>query len=348
MMVRIFALFLVAVLVGCGGGDAPKNDEKSKAPAEPVRVRLGFFPNVTHAQALIGVERGDFQKALGDDVKLETAVFNAGPSVIEAIFAGELDVSYVGPSPVINGFMRSKGDALRVVAGSAENGIVIVGNKKRGITTLEQLKGGRIATPQLGNTQDISARYYVMNTFKTPIGNKTGETQIIPTANPDIENLFLKDQLDGAWIPEPWASRLVANDLVVVIAEEKDLWESKRFSLTTIIARRKFLEEHPDVVKKILTAHVKITAELQADRAALAPVINASMKRLTTKTLPDKVLLDSLARCEFNTDPLEDTIREFQRKGGALKLLPQGEFDFPKLVDRRLLDEILKAQPATP
>ena len=204
------------------------------------------------------------------------------------------------------------------------------------------------AFAQLGNTQDISARYYVANTLKSKIGSGEGETQIIPTANPDIENLFLKDQLDAAWIPEPWASRLVANDLVVVVAEEKDLWPTKRFSLTTVIARRKFLEEHPDLVKKILTAHVQITRELQADRTALAPVINASMKRLTSKTLPEKVMLDSLRRCEFNTDPLEDSIREFQKKGNSLKLLPRGEFDFPKLVDRRLLDEVLKAQTATP
>ncbi|MEI7635240.1 MAG: ABC transporter substrate-binding protein [bacterium] len=309
--------------------------------ASPQVVRLGYFPNVTHAQAVIGVQRGDFQAALGTEVKLETSTYNAGPSVIEAIFAGHLDMAYVGPSPTINGFIQSKGEEIRVVAGSAANGVLVVGNSKRGISKLEQLRGKKIATPQLGNTQDISAKYFVVHTLKSSLKEKGGETEVIPINNPDIEILFEKDQVDAAWVPEPWGSRLIANRLGALIAEEKDLWPEKKFVQTNIIARRRFLEDHPELVKKILCAHVKLTNEMRQDSARHADDLNNSLKRLTGKNIPRDVIVSALGYVEFTTDPVAQSYQSFYEKGRELKLLRGDALDLGKLIDTRLLNEVV-------
>ena len=237
---HLFSYIAATVLVTAGVYVAHGADENV--------VRLGYFPNVTHAQAVIGVQRGDFQKAIGPDVKLETSTYNAGPSVIEAVFAGHLDIAYVGPSPIINGFIQSKGEEVRVIAGAAFNGVLIVGNKQRNFTKLEDLKGKTIASPQLGNTQDISAKDFVVSYLKTELKDRGGDTEVTPISNPDIENLFAKNQLDAAWVPEPWGSRLISKGLANLIAEEKDLWPAKKFALTNVIVRKEFLDKHPDLV----------------------------------------------------------------------------------------------------
>lgn len=313
------------------------------APAQPKNeVRLGYFPNITHAQALIGVARGDFKKALGTDADLKTMTFNAGPSVIEAIFAGHLDIAYVGPSPTLNGFMQSKGEEIRVIAGAAENGVLVVGNAKRGFKSLQELRGKKIASPQLGNTQDISAKYFVVHDLKSNLKERGGDTEVIPIQNPDIEILFAKDQLDAAWVPEPWGSRLVNNGLGNIIGEEKDLWPSKRFTLTNIIARKKFLEEHPDLIEKILEAHATITHELQQSPMQFTTIINQELKRLTTKDLPQAVIEGSLKHVAFTTDPSPESFSRFFDMGRELKFIRDDKLDLTKLIDSRLLQQAVK------
>ncbi|MGI8908552.1 MAG: ABC transporter substrate-binding protein [Candidatus Sumerlaeaceae bacterium] len=315
------------------------------AAAEEV-VKLGYFPNVTHAQAVIGVARGDFQKALGPDVKLETSVYNAGPSVIEAVYAGHLDIAYVGPSPIINGFIQSKGEEVRVIAGAAINGVLIVGNKQRGITKLDQLKGKTIASPQLGNTQDISAKDFVVSHLKTNLKDRGGDTEVLPIPNPDIENLFAKNQLDAAWVPEPWGSRLISKGFAVLISEEKELWPGKRFSLTNVIARREFLEKHPELVKNVLQAHVKLTYELQSNPSSFADVLNAELKKLTSKDLPADVMQSALRYTQFTNDPGPESFEKFYKMGKELKLVRGTSLDLARLIDTTLLKQIEAANPA--
>ncbi|MCC6546011.1 ABC transporter substrate-binding protein [Candidatus Sumerlaeota bacterium] len=323
------------------------SDAGNAAVSGKLTVNLGYFPNVTHAQAVVGVADGTFAKALGPDVTLKPATFNAGPSVIEAVFGGQLDIAYIGPSPTLNGFIKSDGEEVRVIAGAVENGTLIVGSRKRGITKIEQLKGATIATPQLGNTQDISAKAYVTSELGGKLGNGKGETNVIPVANPDIEILFDKDQIDAAWIPEPWASRLLDRGLVNVIVEEKELWPEKKFLLTNVIVRRKFLEEHPDVVKNFLKAHVALTRELTADRQKFALIINAETKRITGKELPPTVIASSLDHVAFNVDPSPASFEAFFQKGKSQGLLRADKIDLDKLINRRLLDEVLKERAAT-
>lgn len=316
---------------GCGSRTSDALDE----------IRLGYMPNVTHAQAVIGVARGDFQAAVGTTVRLMPSAVNAGPTIIEGIYAGHIDIAYVGPSPTINGFVNSHGEEIRVVAGAAANGVLIVGSRKRGITRMDQLAGARIATPQLGNTQDISAKSYVTEVLGRRLAEHGGDTEVIPFMNPDIELLFQKDQLDAAWLPEPWGSRLVDKQLVNIIAEEKDLWPGKRFALTNIVARREFLEKHPEFVKRILGAHVSLTRELRENPMLFADMLNKELKRLTGKALPRPVFEGSLKHVLFDTNPDPQSFRTFFEKGRKLGLVRGQELDLATLMQTKLLDELI-------
>lgn len=303
------------------------------------RLRLGYFPNVTHAQALIGYQRGDFAKGLGDDVQFEAVTFNAGPSVIEAIYAGHVDLAYIGPSPTLNGFLKSRGEEVRLISGAATGGVVIVGNAKRGIRTWEQLRGARISTPQLGNTQDVSAKYFLAEKFGYTIGNGATDTKVTPVSNPDTEILFEKDQLDAAWIPEPWGSRLMERGLVTMIAPETDLWPERTFALTGVIARRDFLEKNPEVVQRFLAIHIAITKELQEDSVRFVPMMNDEIERVTGKRLADSVLRNSMKYVGFDIRPLESSYEQFLLMGRKLGVLADDGQTIDRLFATQFLPE---------
>jgi len=316
---------LVAFLGGCA--KLPPVGENG----EPIALRLGYFPNVTHGQPMIGVPRGDYQNAIGKEVKLEPQTFNAGPSVIEAVFAGHLDIAYVGPSPILNGFIQSKGEEVRVIAGSATNGVLVIGNKKRGITKFSQLKDGRIATPQYANTQDVSAKYFLVKELGVKLGSGENETNVFPMANPDIETLFAKNQIDGAWVPEPWGSRIIEKGLANLVLEEKDLWPEKSFPITNVIARKDFVEKYPDLVARFLTAHIRLTRELHSDPQAYAGQINNELKRLTTKKLPDAVIRGALNYTKFDYALIPDLFEQTFEMARSVKLMKADTLDVDKL-----------------
>lgn len=308
MLARFAAVFvsvLSLLLAGCGGSTPTVPGQA------PDKIRLGFFANVTHVQALIGTSRGDFQKAVGDATKIETRIFNAGPEAVEAIFAGELDITYIGPSPAINAYLKSRGTAVRIVAGSAANGVVVVARKDAGITKLEDLAGKRIASPQFGNTQDVSARHYVKNVLKQKLKEEGGTTDVLPIKNAEQLTLFRTGQIDAAWAPEPWGARLIHEADGVLIAEEKDLWADKKFTITLVLVSAKFLKEHPETVEKLVHTHVEITKWLNANTAEAKTIVNAKLKELAGKPIADKVLDDTFARTVFTTDPLPGTINTF-------------------------------------
>jgi len=321
-LVRLVFALLVSVVASCAQttGKIPDSSGKKKSTSVPEKVRLGYFANLTHAQALIGVTRGDFQRVLGD-VPLDTKVFNAGPAVVEAFFAGELDLAYCGPSPAILTYVKSHGKAVRIVAGSAANGVVIVARKHSGIAKLEDLNGQRIATPQFGNSQDISARVYVLKTLGAALKEKNGDTEIQTIANAEQLGLFRAGQLDAAWVPEPWGARLIHEAGAVLLAEEKDMWPGRRFCSTVVLASTKFIEEYPETVKTFLAEHARLTEWVNANPAAAAAQINAELRRLAGKALPAAVLQDALARIEFTTDPLRSSVEEFAARAEFLGML---------------------------
>jgi len=270
----VVSLILTVMLAGC-----------SASPAQgPVTMRVGYFPNITHSQALIGIARGDFQRVLGQNITLDVKVFNAGPSVIEAMFAGQLDLSYIGPNPAINGYVKSNGQALRVIAGATSGGAALVVRPDANITRPEDLAGKKLASPQLGNTQDVALRAYLAAHSLKPT-EKGGTVQVIPTDNPQILDLFRQKQIDGAWVPEPWATRLIVDGGGRLFLDERDLWPNGEFVTAHIIVSTKFLREHPDLVKAWLRAHVEVTQWELSNSEAAKQLANDEIKRLTGKEI---------------------------------------------------------------
>jgi len=331
-------LALLGLVAGCGSPSGASRTSGAGGKAALAQVRLGYFANLTHAQALIGVARGDFQKAFGN-VPLKTMIFNAGPSAVEAIFAGELDLTYIGPSPAINAYVKSKGQAVRIVSGSAANGVVIVARKDSGITRLEDLAGKRLATPQYGNTQDVSARNYVLKVLKQPLKEQGGASQILPIANAEQLGLFKSAQLDAAWVPEPWGARLVHEAGGVVIEEERNLWPRKNFTVAVVLVSTKFLEQNPDAVMAFLKAHVALTKWINAEPVRAAELVNGEMQKLTGKALKKDVLADAFARLSFSTDPFPESIQQFAEWAYALGFTKEKP-ELKGLVDLSLLEQV--------
>ena len=228
-------IFCIVVLVFSLLGNAQGN---------PTIVRVGAFPNITHPQPMVGKANGYFEKALGPQVKIDWKTFNAGPSAIEALFAGAIDMAYIGPNPTINGYVRSHGEALRVIAGAASGGASLVVRNDSGIVKPEDFHGKKVATPQQGNTQDVALRAW-LKAHGMKSMDKGGDVQVMPMANPDQLTLFLKKDLDAAWAPEPWATRLVREGNGTDISRRARSVAARQFVMTNLIVSTKFLASIP-------------------------------------------------------------------------------------------------------
>ncbi len=326
---RGYALALVgALLLSAPGG----------ARGEAEEIRIGQFPNVTHAQALLARASGTFEKALGVPVKWTT--FNAGPSAIEALFVGAIDAAYVGPNPAINGFIKSEGESFQIVAGSAGGGAALVIRADAGIEGETDFADKRIATPQLGNTQDVAARaWFARKGYR--LKEKGGNVTILPLANPDQLLMFQRKEIDGAWTIEPWVSRLELEAGGRIFLEERELWPEGRYVTTVLVVSRKFLRESPELAKKLLRAHVELTQKLNTDKKAAAAAINAEIKSETGSELSPLVLHRALGRVEFTWDPLPGALSKAAQEAhdaGFLKSVP----DLDGLFNLGLLNDNLR------
>src|SRR4051794_34372985 len=223
VVVPIAVISVAVALSGCGGDSSPAN---AAAHGRPTAVRLGYFPNLTHATAIVGVEKGLFAKALGAGATLRTSTFNAGPAAVEALFGGAIDAAYIGPGPTTNAFVKSGGQAIRVISGATSGGAALVVDQAIG--SAEQLRGKKIATPQLGNTQDIALRYWLEQQGLATDAQGGGDVHILPQENSQTLDTFAAGQIDGAWVPEPYASRMVAAGGKVLV-DERSLWPGGRF-----------------------------------------------------------------------------------------------------------------------
>ena len=233
-------------------------------------LRLGYFPNLNHAQVIIGLANGHFQKALsehstdsgkgGDNgTSIKEYVFSAGPSAIEALYAGQIDVAYVGPNPAINGYLASNGEGIRIISGSASGGAVFVVRNDSGIQTTSDLGGKKFASPQLGNTQDVALRKYLIQNGYETVENG-GNVTVVPVKPSDILTLMLKKEIDGAWVPEPWGARLVKEANGKIFVDERNLWPPDgKFVTTNIIVRTDYLKNNPETIKKLIDAHIDET-----------------------------------------------------------------------------------------
>ncbi len=297
LSLRLILLASVALAMSACGGSGD----------DGTAVRVAYFPNITHSQALIGLARGDFAEALGPQVTINAKAFNAGPSEIEAMFAGEIDLGYIGPNPAVNGYVQSEGEALRVIAGATNGGAAFIVRPEAGIHSAADLNGKRIASPQLGNTQDVALRAYLAeNGLQTT--EQGGTVEVIPTANPDILDLFRRGEIDGAWVPEPWAARLIVEGGGELFIDERTLWPDGDFTTAVLIVRTEFLEEHPDLVQRWLEAHINLTQWEEANPEEAKELANAEIERLTSQALSQEVLDGAWSRMSVTYDPLTDTI----------------------------------------
>jgi NitT/TauT family transport system substrate-binding protein len=315
--------------------------------AQTTVIRVGAFPNVTHAQPMIGKANGWFEKAMGPDVKIEWHSFNAGPSAIEALFAGAIDMTYVGPNPAINGYLRSNGDALRIIAGATSGGAALVVRGDSGINKPQDFHGKRIASPQMGNTQDVALRAWLKSQgLKTR--DKGGDVTVMPIANPDQLTLFLKKEIDAAWAPEPWASRLVHDAGGRIFLDERTLWPQGRFLTTELVVSTKFLQSHPDLVKKWLRAHVELTDWINSHPAEAKKILNQQIQKETGKALAPAVLNDSFSRLQVTYDPLRQQLLRAAQLAFDAGFLGRQMPDLSRIYDLTLLDQVLTGEGKRP
>jgi NitT/TauT family transport system substrate-binding protein len=306
-------------------------------------LRLGYFPNINHAQGVIGIGDGSFQKTLGNNVSLETFVFNAGPSAIESLLAGRLDASYIGPNPAINGYVVSDGQAVRVISGATSAGASFVVRNDSGINSIQDLGGKKFASPQLGNTQDVALRKYLSNNGFNTVENG-GNVTVLPIANADILTTFLKKEIDGAWVPEPWATRLVNEAGGKIFVDERELWPPEgKFVTAHLIVSPHYLKENPDVIRRLLAAHVNETQWINEHKSELPLAFNTELQKLTGQTIPEDVLTEAVTRLEFTNDPIKLSLFQSANDAYDLGFLAKGE-ERPNLsgiYDLALLDQVL-------
>ncbi|WP_460535742.1 ABC transporter substrate-binding protein [Humibacter ginsengiterrae] len=342
-------LRLLSVLAMCAGVaimasgcSSPAADAAATTSAR--QLRLGYFDNVTHAPALIGVQEGIFSKSLGS-VALKTERFNAGPATIEALSAGAIDAAFLGPSPAINSFTASGGASLRVVAGATNGGAALV--VRKGIDNVSQLKGTTLATPQLGNTQDVALRTYLAkNGLKTSVSGG-GDVTITPTDNAQTLQLFKQGKVDGAWLPEPWASRLVLDAGAHVLVDEHTQWKGGAFPTTVLVVRTDFLQQHPQTVAALIAGERDAISWLNHhDSAESVKAINARLTADGGSAIPDAVVARALKNVSFSVDPLASTFPLQLKHAVDAGLAKNAKLN--GLFDLRIVNTALKKSGAAP
>ncbi|MFF3689765.1 ABC transporter substrate-binding protein [Streptomyces sp. NPDC002187] len=337
---------LPLLLTACGYGSESTDDGKQTKVAAGAKklsvdeVKIGYFPNLTHATALVGVQEGLLQKELGGTT-FKASTFNAGPSEIEALNAGSIDIGWIGPSPAINGYTKSNGETLRIISGSASGGVKLVVNPKK-IKSLKDVKGKKIATPQLGNTQDVALLNWIADQgWKVDADSGKGDVSVFRTDNKITPDAYKSGSIDGAWVPEPTASKLVAEGGKVLL-DESTLWPDNKFVITNIIVSQKFLKEHPDVVEAVLRGSVKTNEWINANSEKAKTSANAALEELSGKALPAEVLDPAWKSITFLDDPLASTLNT-----GAQHAVKAGLLEKPDLkgiYDLAPLNKVLKAE----
>lgn len=344
LVVAAVALGLALTACSAAVGMERTVDDGATGPAD--ELRLGYFANVTHAPALVGVGEDLFATRLeaAGTPTLSTQVFDAGPSAIEALNAGAIDAVFLGPNPALNGYIQSEGDALRIVAGATSGGAQLV--VRRGITSADDLAGAELATPQLGSTQDVALRAWLADEGLSSPVRGTGDVAITPTENAQTLQLFRDGRLDGAWLPEPWASRLVLEAGAEVLVDEADLWPEGRFVTTHLVVSRTYLAEHPQTVEALIAGLQDSIARLEADPAGGSAVVNAQIEAAGGLPLSDEALARSFAALTFGTDPLADALTTVLADAVATGTTPDASIS--AIYDLRLLNGLRAAAGAEP
>lgn len=321
--------FIMAVVIAVAGGLSGCSNRAAEQKVS--KVRIAHFPNITHSQGLVGRGNGQFQKAFGEGITIEWKTFNAGPAEIEALFAGEVDIGYIGPGPAINGYTKSKGD-LQIIAGASNAGAILVTRKDVVIKSIGELSGKRVAVPQFGGTQDLSLRHILQENGLQDT-TKGGTVEIRQADNPDIKTLLDQGEIDAALVPEPWGARLISEVKANVLLDEKQVWREGQYTTAVVVARTTFVKDHPELVEKFLRTHVELTNYINANPEQGKEIVNTQIKELTGKPLAKEILDAAFSRVIVTNNPEKTSIVDFvqlSRDAGFIKTTPelQGLFNF--------------------
>jgi NitT/TauT family transport system substrate-binding protein len=329
---------VAALAAGCSSSAGSSGS--SGASGSPVMLRLGFLANVTHEPALVGLEKGFFSKALGKDVTLKTTVFSSGTEETTALLAGQLDAAYVGPNPAINAWQKSSGTAIKIVSGATAGGASLV--VKHGITSAAQLKGKSLATPSLGNTQDVALRYWLKQNGLTTTPTGGGDVAIKPIKPNSAAVLeFKSGQIDGGWEPEPYATEMVI-DGGTRLVNEAGRWPAGQFVTTDLVVTQPFLKDHPGAVNGLLKGQIQANSYINANSAAAAQAANAELTKLLGKGLAPDVLTQSLTYLHFTNDPIAQSLATDAQHAVSVGLLKPVNLD--GIYDLGPLNKLLKAE----
>jgi len=290
------------------------------------KVRVAFFPSISHAVPIVGIENGIFEENLTDKKIVEVKIFDSGPQVIESLFSNSIDLAYVGPGPIVNGFLKSNGNDLKILAGAANGGASFIIQKDSGLDSIENFQGKRIASPQISNTQDVSLRHYLSIHDLKPV-EKGGSVFVLNISNPDIYTLFAKGDIDGAWVPEPWATILVEELGGIRLFNESEFWPEKQFSSVLLIGRTNFIEQNPEIVEKWILSNEKTVEWINSNPDKTKMIYNEFMKEYMGKTFPKKIVDESFSNLEITSKPVKESVITFAERADSLGYLGRSGYD---------------------
>ncbi|WP_428323784.1 ABC transporter substrate-binding protein [Nitrosopumilus sp.] len=290
------------------------------------KLRIAYFPNIGHAIPIVGIEKGFFEEHLGDSTRIETKVFDSGPQAIEALFANSVDVAYVGPGPAINGFLNSENNNVKILAGAASGGASFIVHPDSEINTASDFAGKKIAAPQIGNTQDVSLRHFLDENQLKP-AEKGGSVVVYNIPNPDIYTLFVKGDIDGAWVAEPWATILETELDGKRLFHEEELWPDQEFASVLLIGNVNYVEENSATIAEFIRAHHETTIWIQTNPIDTRIVFNDFLDSYLGQSLSDDVVDIALSNILITADPKPHSVFSFAEKADALGYLGRNGYD---------------------
>jgi NitT/TauT family transport system substrate-binding protein len=342
----VLALGAILLVTACGGpatsGDAPAVSADVGVPGpidDAVTVRFGVFPNITHAPGLLALADGGQLSQLLPGATIEVSTFNSGTSAVEALFADAIDITFIGPNPAINAYSKAPGE-FKVISGSTSGGAFLVVRPEIG--TAADLRGRKIASPSLGNTQDVALRSWLADQGLATDTAGGGDVSVVPQENAQTLDTFIAGTIDGAWVPEPWATRLIQDAGAKVLIDERDLWPDGRYVTTHLLVSSKFLAANPQIVRRILLATIEAVDFVNEHPEEAQAIANAEIEKWTTRKIGDDLLRASWDNLAFTVDPIASSLRKSADDAMALGLL-KDPGDLAGLYELGPLNDILKA-----
>jgi sulfonate transport system substrate-binding protein len=354
----VAAGLFIAPLAACGGGSSASDTPDSTPPTSPGTTKtttssapaggsltLGYFPNLTHGSAIVGVQKGYFKAALDkDQATFKTQLFTSGSDTLEALAGGSLDATYIGPSPAITAFAQSHGDLVRIVSGATGGGASLMVNPS--ITSIADLKGKKIATPSAGNTQDVALKYFLKQHGFHESADGTGDVTVVNQDNGTTLQTYAQGQVDGAWVPEPYASQLEAAGAKRLV-NESTLWPKGQFVTTVLLVRKAWADDNPALLNDLLTGQVQANDYINQNSAAAEKVVGDWLASYTQSTIPKATLDKAWKSLTFTNDPIANSLVQNEKHAVAVGLLDPVD-NLNEIFDLDPLNTILKADNEPP